>query len=226
MKKIILFAICLIAIAGSVKAQGFYRPRRYGPRRQQQARVIDKDYYRLKFGFVGGVNLANVFDPYDPTFSTNIKTGYHAGVSLDIPISYPFMLETELMYSVKGYSANTINGQFTQTSNFIDWPLLLKMRLAKNFNMVVGPQISFLTSTQNTFSPTFPIGLQQQYNQDSAGYSTTLLDGVFGLSFDLNRNLELRGRYTVDLQTTSAYNAYYNPQYTNQVFQIGIAYKF
>jgi opacity protein-like surface antigen len=91
---------------------------------------------------------------------------------------------------------------------------------------VVGPQVSFLLSTQNFYNNGFTTTVQNQYNQDSQGYTKTLLDGVLGISIDLNRNVELRGRYTIDLQNNSAYNPSYNPQYANQAWQIGIGYKF
>ncbi len=234
MKKIILSAILLLSIAASVSAQTYYPParRNYPQRRrpqqqQQQRRPVDNDFNRVKFGVVGGINLANVIDPNDPTFHTNLRPGLNAGLSLDVPIAYPLGFETELLYSEKGYTAYTgFGGQFTQRSQFIDLPLLLRLRLARGFNFVVGPQVSFLLATQNIYNNGVSTTVQNQYNQDSQGYNKTLVNGVLGLSIDLNRNVELRGRYAIDLQSNSAYNPNYNPQYANQVWQIGIGYKF
>jgi opacity protein-like surface antigen len=229
MKKIILLSILLLSIAASVSAQRYYPParRRYPQRRQAQQRPVDNDFNRVKFGIVGGINLANVIDPNDPSFTTNLRVGLNAGVSLDVPITNPLGFEIEALYSQKGYTAYTgFGGQFTQRSEFIDLPLLLRLRLARGFNFVVGPQVSFLLSTQNFYNNGFTTTVQNQYNQDSQGYTKTLLDGVLGISIDLNRNVELRGRYTIDLQNNSAYNPSYNPQYANQAWQIGIGYKF
>jgi opacity protein-like surface antigen len=231
MKKIILSTILLLSIAAQVSAQRYYPParRRYPQRRQtqQQQRPADNDFNHVKFGIVGGINLANVIDPNDPSFSTNLRVGLNTGISLDVPIAYPLGFEIEALYSQKGYTAYTgFGGQFTQRSEFIDLPLLLRLRLARGFNFVVGPQVSFLLSTQNFYNNGFTTTIQNQYNQDSQGYTKTLLDGVLGISIDLNRNVELRGRYTIDLQNNSAYNPTYNPQYANQAWQIGIGYKF
>lgn len=227
MKYLVMLMLGLL-VAGSVSAQRYYPRRGYARRRTQrnQPAADHRDFYKPKFGIVGGLNFANVFDPNDPTVVTNTKLGFHAGASLDLPIAYPFAFEGEVIYSQKGYQANTNYGSFTQANNFIDVPLLLKIQVARGFHFVVGPQISFLTSTTNTFTSGFNPLVQQQFNQDSQGYNKTLVSGVFGLSFDLNRNWELRARYTVDLQGSPNYESGYNPQYNNQVWQIGLGYKF
>jgi hypothetical protein len=81
-------------------------------------------------------------------------------------------------------------------------------------------------STQNIYTNGFSQTVQQQYNQDKDGYNKSLLDGVVGVSVALNRNVELRGRYTVDLQSNSGYALANNPQYNNQVWQVGVGIKF
>jgi len=235
MKKIIFLSISvLVLLAGSVtvKAQGYYppprrypRPRRY-PAQQQRPQQNNSDFYKPRFGIVAGANIANIIDPNDPSFHTDTRLGLNLGVSLDVPIVYPIGFEAELLYSEKGYTAYTTYGQFTQRNNFIDLPLLLKIHVIPNFSFVVGPQIAFLTSTQTVFNNGFSQTVQQQYTQDSQGYNKSLIDGVFGVSINLNRNVELRGRYTVDLQSNTAYSAGSNPQYNNQVWQIGLGFKF
>jgi hypothetical protein len=230
MKKFILLSITLLSIAASVSAQRYPPARRRYPQRhsaQQQAKQVDNDFYRPKLGIVGGINLANIVSPDDPNFHTDTKIGLNAGLSLDVPISYPFGFEADLLYSEKGYTAYTgFGGQFTQRTQFIDLPLLLKLHIARGFSFVVGPQVSFLLSTQNIYNNGFTTTIQNQYNKDSEGYNKTLIDGVLGIGIDLNRNVELRGRYTIDLQRNSSYASNYNPQYANQVWQIGIGYKF
>jgi hypothetical protein len=234
MKNILFLCISvLVLLAGSVsvKAQGNYPPpRRYPhPRRypqQQQRQPVNNDFYKPRFGIVAGANIANIIDPNDASFHTDTRVGLNLGVSLDVPIVYPIGFEADLLYSEKGYTAYTPYGQFSQHSNFIDLPLLLKLHVVPNFSFVVGPQLSFLTSTQNVYNNGFSTTVQQQYTQDSEGYNKSLIDGVVGVAINLNRNVELRGRYTIDLQSNTAYTASNNPQYKNQVWQIGLGFKF
>ena len=63
---------------------------------------------------------------------------------------------------------------------------------------------------------------EQNYNTYG---QKTLLDGVIGVSFDFNPNVELRARYTIDLQSNPQ-NESYGGDYRNQVWQIGLDFKF
>ncbi|GAB3919054.1 porin family protein [Mucilaginibacter boryungensis] len=224
MKNFIFLAIALLA-AGAVNAQRRYpSPRRYPNQGHSYQRQRD-DFYHVKFGIVGGVNISNLVNVDNNNYSTDTKAGLHIGGSLDIPIIKPLTFEGEVLYSQKGYRANTVDGDFTQRSNFIDVPLLAKLQLAPGFNLVVGPQISFLTSTQNIYRSGFVVTREDVYNRDADGYNKSLIDGVVGVGIDLSPNVELRGRYTLDLQNNDN-NGQYAPQYRNQVWQIGLGFKF
>jgi hypothetical protein len=228
MKKIFyLFVIGLLA-AGSVSAQGYY----YGPHRQVRRpapRNQGDDFYKVRVGIAGGLNLANTVDAYN-NFSTNTIAAFHVGLTLDIPLVYPLSFAPEVLFSQKGYSAQTVdnttgaNVNFTQRSNFIDVPLLAKFRLGPVVNFVVGPQISFPISTTNTYDDGVSQLERDHYNTTN---DRTVVDGVIGIGFNITPDVELRARYTIDFQETND-NAYFNNgyDYRNQVFQLGIGFKF
>ena len=219
-KTLFLFGICLL-IAGSVSAQGYY----YGPhrvRRRPPPRSQYDDFYKVKVGITGGLNIANTVDAYNQYYSTAAIAGFNAGIFFDIPIIYPLSFEPEVLYSQKGFAAVTNDGNFTQRSNYVDVPLLAKLRVSPTFNILIGPQISFPMSTTNTYDNGFIVTNEQYYNTTGTG---TILDGVVGVSFDLNSDVELRARYTIDLQP-NAQNAQYGADYRNQVWQIGLGFKF
>ena len=223
MKKILFLAICLL-VAGSissVKAQGYYNGPRRVVRRPPPRRQAD-DFYRVRVGVAGGLTLADAVDAYNQSYSTGTIAAFHVGLTLDIPLAYPLSFAPEVLYSQRGYAAQTSDGNFTQRSNFIDVPLLAKFRLSPNFNFVVGPQISFPISTTNTFDNGFDATAQEHYNTTA---DRTVLDGVIGVGFDINPNVELRLRYTYDFQETDD-NSYYVPGYRNESFQIGLGFKF
>jgi hypothetical protein len=220
MKKILFFAICLL-FAGSVSAQGYY----YGHRRQVKRsapRSSSSDFYRTRIGIAGGFNFADAVDAYNTNYSTGSIVAFHAGLTLDIPLAYPISFAPEVLFSQKGYTAQTTDGNFTQRSNFIDVPLLAKFRLSPFVNFVIGPQFSFPISTTNTYDNGFDVTARDHYSTTS---DKTVLDGVIGVGFDINPNVELRARYTIDFQQTDD-NAYYIPGYRNEVFQLGIGFKF
>ncbi|MES2108329.1 MAG: porin family protein [Bacteroidota bacterium] len=220
MKKILFAAICLL-IAGSVSAQGYYYGHRRAARRSAP-RSSSNDFYKVRVGIAGGFNFADAVDSYNADYTTNGITAYHVGLTLDIPIVYPVSFAPEVLFSQKGYSAQTNDGNFTQRSNFIDVPLLAKFRLSPFFNFVVGPQVSFPISTTNTYDDGFNVVNREHYSTTN---DRTVLDGVIGVGFDINPNVEIRARYTIDFQETDD-NAYYIPGYRNEVFQLGIGFKF
>jgi len=226
MKKILLLLALGVMFAGSVSAQEYY----YGPRRvvvrhrRAPERDHHDDFYRVRVGIAGGLNLANTVTGYDNQVSTGTIAGFNAGLTLDVPLIYPLSFEPEVLYSQKGYSATTPDGHFTSRENFIDVPLLAKFHLAPGFNFLIGPQLSFLTSTTNTYSSGFTVTAQNHDNNNNG--NNTFLDGVIGVSFDLNQNVELRARYTIDFNQGDGYGDSYVPEYRNQVFQIGLGIKF
>jgi hypothetical protein len=220
MKKIFFMAMILL-VAGSVSAQ-YYTPRsRYAPSNNNGNN--GSDFYTPKVGLDVGVNIANTTSAYNSNFSTGTLAGFHAGLNLDIPLLYPLSISAEAMYSQKGYTAVTTSGNFTQRTQFIDLPILLKFNVGPILRLYAGPQYSFLLNTTNTYDNGFAVTAQQYYNNTG---TKAILDGVAGVGFDLSRYVELRARYTLDLKSTSSVNSAYQPDYRNQVWQIGLNFKF
>jgi hypothetical protein len=212
MKKLFLVAIVLF-IAASADAQ------RRGYRKQRAS----DDYYQPRIGLTGGLNIANTVSSRNSDFSTDTKLGANVGLFVDIPIVYPLSFQPEILYSQKGYRANTIYGDFAQRANFIDVPILAKIKLAPTFNVLIGPQISFLMNTRNTYYDDFDVVYQERYNYNG---DKTFVGGVIGVAFDLNRNVDLRGRYTIDFQENNPNGSSGVPDYRNQVWQVGLGFKF
>lgn len=220
MKKYFFLAICLL-VAGAASAQRHYGPRRVV--RRPAPRHQSDDFYRVKVGITGGVNIANMVDTYNSDFATGTIAGFNAGLTLDVPLAYPLSFAPEVLYSQKGFSGETVDGNFTQRSHFIDVPLLLKIRANRNFNFVVGPQLAFPISVTNTYDNGFSEISKEHY---STSGDKTLVGGVVGIGIDLNNFVELRGRYTMDFSKTSPNDNNYIPNYRNQVWQIGLGIKF
>jgi opacity protein-like surface antigen len=224
MKKLLFLAITLL-FAGSVSAQ-YYHPRpRWIPGHRQHKKTYDSNF-RPTFTLIGGMNIANTVNAYNQDYQTDTKIGWHVGVGFDLPITYPLSLSPEVLFSQKGYTAATSYGEFKQTTNYIDVPLLLKFHVVPGFNLLVGPQISFLLGTHNSYSDGFNTTYESTYNNSYDGYNKTLIGAVGGISFDLGRNVELRGRYTIDITPNNESGNTYVPSYRNQVWQVGLGFKF
>lgn len=210
MRKIILLATILL-IAGTVSAQKYF----HGERADYDS------YYQPKFGFIGAATISKASP--GANFSTRSVTGIAAGLNLDIPVVYPVSVVPGLMCVQKGFIANTSAGEFTQRSQSVDLPVLARFHSGSIFNFYLGPQLSYLVSTTNKYSPTFAAAGRENYEYTGSNIRS---QGVAGLGVELTRALNVLVRYTFDLQGTSVNGNIVVPSYRNQVWEIGIGLSF
>jgi hypothetical protein len=206
MKKIFILAIALFT-AGVANAQS-----------------TDK---AVRFGLKAGVNLSNIIkDDGNNDFKTDYLTGFHAGVTVDIKLLENLAFTPELLYSTKGYKLTSSFGEFTQTTNFIDVPILASIRVGGGLNLVAGPQVSFLLSTNNKFENGFGTAQQQIVEDESDRFKKSLVGGVIGFRYDFNNQIGINGRYALDFQKNNENGSSSTPEFKNQVFQVGLGVKF
>ncbi|TDQ09696.1 porin family protein [Pedobacter metabolipauper] len=181
----------------------------------------------IRFGIKAGVNLPNIIkDDGNNNFDTKLNPGFNAGITLDIGLIKGLAFTPELLYATKGYKAETSFGEFTQTTHFIDIPILATINLGgSGLNLVVGPQVSFLTSTKNKFDNGFGT-VEQQFDEDSDKFKKSLLGGLIGFRYDINDKVDLHGRYALDFQKNNEDGTTQTPEFKNQVFSVGFGYKF
>ncbi|SOD19752.1 porin family protein [Pedobacter xixiisoli] len=181
----------------------------------------------IRLGIKGGANFSNIIkDDGNNDFKTNYLTGFNAGLTLDIKLLENLAFTPELLYSTKGYKTETVFGNFTQTTHFIDVPILASIKLAEGFNVVAGPQVSFLMSTNNKFENGFGTAQQQIVEDESDRFKKAIVAGVIGARFDFNNKVGIFGRYALDFQKTNENGDRVTPEFKNQVFQVGLGLKF
>lgn len=180
-------------------------------------------------GLRAGVNFANIIKTNDDNFKTDYKTGFHAGVTFDFPLVDRLVFAPEVMFSQKGYetSGNSLLGgnyENSITTNFIEIPILLKVKAANGFNIHLGPQVSFLTSTTSKVK-SGSNAYQNKVNEDNDNLRKSLVGGVLGVGFVISPKASLIGRYALDLQKNNENGTSETPLYRNQVFQLGLGFK-
>lgn len=206
MKKIIILAMGLF-ITGVANAQS-----------------TDK---AIRFGIKAGANYSNIIkDDGNNDFKTDYLVGYHAGITLDIPLLPNLAFTPEALYSTKGYKSSSTFGDFTQTTHFIDIPILASIKLAEGLNVVAGPQVSFLLSTNNKFENGFGTAEQKIVEDNSDRFKKSLVGGVIGFRYDFSDKVGINGRYALDFQKNNENGSTQTPEYKNQVFQLGLGIKF
>lgn len=206
MKKILILAIGLF-ISGVANAQS-----------------TDK---AVRLGAKAGVNYSNIIkDDGNNNFETDYLVGFHAGLTLDIKLLENLAFTPEALYSTKGYKLTSSFGEFTQTTHFIDVPILASVRLGGGLNLVAGPQVSFLLSTNNKFETGFGTAEQKIVEDDSDRFKKSLVGGVVGFRYDFSDKIGINGRYALDFQKNNENGSNTTPEFKNQVFQLGLGLKF
>lgn len=213
MKNLLLLALGVM-FAGTVSAQHIYGP---------LSDYNTSNFYDTKMGFEASVNVSNAIGTSTSNFNTGSLTGFTGGLTLELPVVYPFSLQSEVLFSQKGFSAQTPSGNFTQRTEFIDVPVLAKFKIAGLVNFYVGPQISFLAASSNSFAAGFNENNKHYY---TTNVSNTTFDGVIGIGFDVSRNIDVHAKYTLDVNQTNSNGNAFVPGYSNQVLQLGLGFKF
>lgn len=181
----------------------------------------------IRLGAKAGLNYSNIIkDDGNNDFKTDYLAGFHAGLTLDIKLLENLAFTPELLYSTKGYKSESVFGEFTQKTSFIDVPILASIQLAEGLNLVAGPQVSFLLSTNNKFENGFGTVQQQIVEDNSDRFKKSLVGGVIGFRYDFNNQVGINGRYALDFQKNNENGTTTTPEFKNQVFQIGLGVKF
>lgn len=181
---------------------------------------------RIKFGIKAGLNVSDIIKgDGNNDFDTKTKLGFNAGVTVEIPLVAGLAFTPEVLYAQKGYKLTSPNAEFTQTTNFIDVPILASFRLGSAFNIVAGPQVSFLLSTKNKFDTALGT-VEQTIDEDSDRYKKSLVGGLIGFRYDVNDKFDIHGRYALDFQKNNENGTSSTPEFRNQVFSVGVGIKF
>jgi hypothetical protein len=155
----------------------------------------------LQFGVKGGLNTSTLSGDGD----IGSLTGFHAGVfaSIDLVI---IDVVPELVYSTQGASF----GNQDRKLDYFNIPVMARLNLLKILYFEAGPQFGFL------------VGADDGSDNAKDNYESTDFSVGVGAGVELFDTFDLGLRY--NMGTTDVTKA--PGDYKNNVFQIGLAYKF
>lgn len=178
----------------------------------------------VHFGLRAGANVSTIIKSGDEDFSTGSKVGFNAAAFLELPIASVFSIQPELQYSQKGFKASgSFLGapyEYKQTINFIEVPVLAKLKPAPGFGIVVGPQFSFRTSTSTKFTVN-NASYESEVEDDNDNLRKNILGGVIGIEAGA-KNFVASLRYNIDFQNNNGDGTSSTPKYKNQVIALGV----
>lgn len=184
MKKVVLSAMILLASIATSNAQN------------------------IDFGVKAGLNFANISGA---NIDADNKTGFHAGVILEISILKTFAVQPELLYSTQG--AKNSEGD-DLSLDYLSLPVLAKYYIVPGvLSIEGGPQFSFLMNDNISI-----FDVVTDADTDAASFD---LGGAIGLGVKIPGGLFGQVRYVRGITTVAE-----NPDVNNNLFQASIGYRF
>ncbi|MDX1278647.1 porin family protein [Oceanihabitans sediminis] len=177
-------------------------------------------------GIKAGINKSNISDME----GTSSKTGFHAGLFVNLDLASFYELQVETTYSnqgakVKNYSLDNYQGDVIINENGtsdlnLDY---LSIGIANKFFIVKDLGVHFIVG------PTIDILLKDDFG-DSTPIDFSFFGGV-GYEFPFGLAIEARYKQGIidlddGLTTFGSENTEYDKNYLNGVLQLGVAYKF
>ncbi|MDR0754720.1 MAG: PorT family protein [Prevotellaceae bacterium] len=185
---------------------------------------------QIKFGAKAGVNLATLTDLEDAKF----KLGFHVGGFAEFTITDVIAIQPELLFSTQGttssfetsYEGVDVNVDQTVNLNYINLPILLKVKLAEGLSAEVGPQVGLLLSAKAKIEGSL-LGIGFSRSENIKSDLTTLdVAAVAGLSYTFAEKFVVGARYNFGLTNLNKENNDDDSKPKNGVIQISFGYKF
>ena len=186
--------------------------------------------FAQQFGIKAGMNVSSLST--DSQLSDQgSKIGFNAGLFMNAPIAENFSIQPELLYSQMGDKYNqTIGGTTYARSRHIDYvtlPVMFQYNATPAFYLEAGPEFGVMVNAKNKYT-------NESANNtiaESGDYKDRLNNFNFGIGlgagYYFTPQIGVTARYVAGL--TDIYNSDNNgndSSVKNNVFQVGLAYKF
>lgn len=186
--------------------------------------------FAQQFGIKAGMNVSSLST--DSQLSDQgSKIGFNAGLFMNAPLAENFSIQPELLYSQMGDKYDqTIAGTTYARSRHIDYvtlPVMFQYNATPNFYLEAGPEFGLMVNAKNKFTN------ESENNTitESGDYKDRLNNFNFGVGlgagYYFTPQIGLTARYVAGF--TDIYNSDNNgsdDSVKNNVFQVGLAYKF
>ncbi|MCJ8153364.1 PorT family protein [Chryseobacterium sp. SSA4.19] len=200
----------------------------------------------VRFGIKGGMNVSSLSK--DAALEDQkSKIGFNAGVFATIPVAESFSVQPELLYSTygdKSVSTNefTVGGtttktrqSFTTSLDYLTVPVMFQYNFIPNFYVEAGPEFGFLLSAKNKgdrdittttggSSTTATTSYSEDINKDNLNKFNFGIG--LGAGYYFTDNLGVTARYVAGITDVAKDRPNGSDAIRNNVFQVGLAYKF
>lgn len=182
-----------------------------------------------QFGIKAGMNVSSLSK--DASLSDQkSKIGFNAGVFMNAPLGANFSIQPELIYTQYGAKTNytLLNEKFSSSVNldYIALPVMFQYNATPGFYLEAGPEFGLSVSAKNKVkNETTGQTLTEtgNYKDNINGFNFGI--GV-GAGYYFTENIGLTARYVAGITDIAKDRLAGSDAVRNNVFQVGLAYKF
>jgi outer membrane immunogenic protein len=183
----------------------------------------------VRFGIKGGMNVSSLTNQ-SGLDDQGSKIGFNAGVFANIPIASSFSIQPEVLYSQYGDKFDeTVLGNrysFARHHDYIAVPVMFQYNFIPNLYVEAGPEFGFMVNAKEK--------LKNETNNntinESGDYKDSLNKFNFGLGigagYYFTDNIGITARYVAGLTDIAKDRPSNSDAIRNNVFQVGLAFKF
>jgi len=165
--------------------------------------VSTATFAQFGLGIKGGLNFANL-----NIDDANNRTGFHFGAFAHVPISKNIGIQPEVLFSSQGAEISDTKVNL----NYVNVPILLRLKLIEVLNVHFGPQFGFATKAEED-------GEDILDNIKNSDFSL-----AFGAGLNLPLGLEAGARYNLGVSKISDSGVTFEGA-KQRVFQIYVAWR-
>ncbi|SMO44946.1 Outer membrane protein beta-barrel domain-containing protein [Chryseobacterium rhizoplanae] len=182
----------------------------------------------VAFGVKGGMNVSSLSKD-SGLDDQKSKIGFNAGVFANIPLASSFSVQPEVLYSQYGNKSDftTLGTKYSASTklDYITVPVMFQYNLIPDLYVEAGPEFGFMVSAKNK--------LKNESNGNSTtsdnykdNFNTFNFGIGLGAGYYFTPNLGLTARYVAGLTDIAKNRPSGSDAVRNNVFQVGLAYKF
>ncbi|MEN4760543.1 porin family protein [Chryseobacterium sp. C39-AII1] len=163
------------------------------------------------FGLKAGLNVSSI--SHD---EMKAKAGFYGGAFVNIPVAKDFSVQPEVLYNGAGAKFDDSSDDKINLS-YISVPVMFQYNALPNLYLEAGPQFSFL--------------IDSKYKGNSVSVDSDDFKGFdfgigLGAGYYVTKNIGITARFVAGLTDVAKKVGNYQLEGKNNVFQIGLAYKF
>ncbi|MFC7345152.1 porin family protein [Chryseobacterium zhengzhouense] len=183
----------------------------------------------VKFGIKAGMNVSSLSN--DETLEDQgSKIGFNAGVFANIPVAESFSIQPEVLYSQYGDKYDyVVAGNRYSYANHLDYitvPVMFQYNFIPNLYVEAGPEFGFMVSAKNKAKNETNNDVLAESGNYKDNFNTFNVGIGLGAGYYFTDNIGLTARYVAGVTDIAKNRQGNSDAIRNNVFQVGLAFKF